>query len=190
MHYRTAIEDERLSFVPDGQCGSAWITITLVCGEPHAIAKFYFRYLQWNMSYILNRPGWLIEGAMEYSAARYVQHAQGRSGDPLHFHRRSARDDTSEQRTLHQLPTYIQHWGDDPSATRMAALAVDWLVRHSGDPNSLFDVFRRVSDYFRTPLRNDHDWERAFEEAFGIAVEDFYERFAEYRANGFILDQE
>ena len=190
VYYRTAENDGGWGDISQDQCGSGWDTVTLVCGDPHSIAKFYFRSLQWIVSDGLNRPGWLIEGAMEYAAAQYTQHAQGRSGDPVSLHRLMARNDAEEQRTLEELSYPIQSWGDDPAATRLAALAVDWLVRHSGDPDSLFDVFRRAYDYYLTEERNHHDWERAFEEAFGISAADFYDRFAEFRANGFRLDQE
>ena len=52
-------------------------------------------------------------------------------------------------------------------------LAVDWLVQRAGEP-AIFEYYRVLPD--------SESWQQAFEAAFGIAIDDFYEAFEEYRA--------
>ena len=51
-------------------------------------------------------------------------------------------------------------------------LAADWLAQRAGEP-ALFEYYRL--------LPTVDTWEEAFEGAFGIGVEEFYEEFEEYR---------
>ena len=55
-------------------------------------------------------------------------------------------------------------------------LAAEWLAQRAGEP-ALFEYYRL--------LPSSDSWQAAFEEAFGIAIDDFYAAFAEYRAAGF-----
>jgi hypothetical protein len=52
-------------------------------------------------------------------------------------------------------------------------LAVEWLAAHAGDP-AVFDCYRRLPD-----ARSRGE---AFEGAFGLTFEEFYEQFEAYRA--------
>ena len=52
-------------------------------------------------------------------------------------------------------------------------LAVEWLAKRAGD-SAVFEYHRQ--EPFRT------GWEAAFEAAFGLTLEDFYEQFEAYRA--------
>ncbi len=61
----------------------------------------------------------------------------------------------------------------DKVAEALAFLAGDWLVARAGEP--------AIFEYYRL-LRSTDSWEDAFETAFGIAIDDFYVAFAEYRA--------
>ena len=85
---------------------------------------------------------------------------------------------------LRQLETN-QGWveaGDDHSWA-LSLLAVDWLVDHAGE--------RSLIEYYRLLPRGDADdvdhepgagsWEAAFEQAFGLTPDDFYEQFEAYR---------
>ena len=55
-------------------------------------------------------------------------------------------------------------------------LAADWLAQHAGEP-ALFEYYRL--------LPSSDTWQDAFEGAFGITIDDFYDAFAAYRAAGF-----
>ena len=59
------------------------------------------------------------------------------------------------------------------SAYALSTLAVGHLREHSGG-SALFEYYRL--------LPKSRSWEEAFEAAFGIGVDDFYEAFEEYRA--------
>lgn len=195
LYYRTSTAPYFLSSALEGRCGwsSAW-SITLTCADPHSIARQYFRLLQLQMLSIqaLNRePAWLVEGMMEYAAAVYTHHSEGQSGSPLGFYWEDARSGFDDQRELTDLPADIRDWGDDHAATTLSAVAVDWLIKHSGNPDALFEFHRRAFDHALIERWNegpDDDWLLAFEQTFDISVDDFYQRFAEYRANGFPSD--
>jgi len=65
----------------------------------------------------------------------------------------------------------------------LAFLALDWLGRHAGD-DALIEYYRLLpigypSAYWYEP--NAGSWQAAFEQAFGLTIEDFYEAFAAYR---------
>ena len=82
----------------------------------------------------------------------------------------------------------------DRSGYELGALALDWLVRHAAalaenvpftplEPGGLElrEEYDAHLQYYR--LRQPSvSWRAAFEEAFGIAVDEFYAAFAEYRA--------
>ena len=61
----------------------------------------------------------------------------------------------------------------DEVAEALSFLAGDWLVARAGEP-AIFEYYRLLGSTDR--------WEDAFETAFGIAINDFYVAFAEYRA--------
>ena len=52
-------------------------------------------------------------------------------------------------------------------------LAVDWLLERTGDP--------AVFEYYRV-LPSSSSWQAAFEQAFGLTINEFYEQFEAYRA--------
>ena len=57
-------------------------------------------------------------------------------------------------------------------AWNIGFLAVEWLANHAGDP-AVFDYYRRL------PEATSRD--EAFEGAFGLTLEEFYEQFEAYR---------
>ena len=61
----------------------------------------------------------------------------------------------------------------DEAAEALSFLAGDWLVTRAGEP-SIFEYYRL--------LESTDNWQEAFEAAFGITIEGFYQEFAEYRA--------
>ena len=58
----------------------------------------------------------------------------------------------------------------------LSFLAGEWLAERAGEP-ALFEYYRL--------LPTSDSWEAAFEGAFGITIDDFYEKFEAYRAAGF-----
>ena len=85
---------------------------------------------------------------------------------------------------LRQLETQ-QGWAEagNTHSWPLGLLAVDWLVEHAGE--------RSLLEYVRSLPRGQPDtrdyepragsWEAAFEQAFGLTPDDFYEQFEAYR---------
>ena len=59
------------------------------------------------------------------------------------------------------------------AAWSLGFLAVEWLANHAGDP-AVFDYYRRLPEA--------ESFAKAFEGAFGLTFEEFYEQFEAYRA--------
>ena len=77
-------------------------------------------------------------------------------------------------RPLSTMATRGGFVGDDHrNARAVAILAADWLADRAGDP-AIFEYYRLLPD--------SRTWEDAFEAAFGIAIDDFYEAFEVYWA--------
>ena len=141
-------------------------------------------------------PAWLIEGSATYAAHLYSQ-ARWKTTDKGYrwFLWRQSRGiaalgpvEDSERFRATGLRGY-----------HLGALATDWLVRRAAglstdnirftreeasglDAQTKFDSYIQ---YFRL-LESSGTWQEAFEAAFGIAVDDFYEVFEEYRRGGFL----
>ena len=105
-------------------------------------------------------PLWLVEGSATYAEEAY-------DGD-LEFRRAIAPAAASHVASIRETE----------SADRvrlnyhLGYLAADWLVGHAGEGSLL--------RYYR--LLPDHDgWEGAFEAAFGLTTEEFYEQFERHR---------
>ncbi|MDE2640572.1 MAG: hypothetical protein OXI03_08330, partial [Chloroflexota bacterium] len=61
-------------------------------------------------------------------------------------------------------------------AQPLSFLAVEWLAQRAGEP-ALFQYYRL--------LPSSDSWQDAFQGAFGITIDEFYDEFAKYRAAGF-----
>ena len=116
-------------------------------------------------------PVWLIRGS-----ETYVRHAcrVARGHEELEFSRGSAA--SLAARTTQSLSTIstLARYNDYYSASQaLSFLALEWLAEQAGDP-ALFEYYRR--------LPASSTWEEAFESAFGLTIDEFYEAFEVYRA--------
>ena len=117
-------------------------------------------------------PEWLDAGSELYVLAQ-ARHALG-SEDALRY-----RDGQVVGATQTAVPLRDLEQGENPSeVTGLAArglgfLAVEWLADHAGEP-AIFEFFRR--------LPSSADWASAFERAFAVSTDDFFDAFEEYRA--------
>jgi hypothetical protein len=71
-------------------------------------------------------------------------------------------------------------------------LAIEWLANHAGE-HAVIDFYRALGEQARDPknaarqerlgieLANAAAWQAAFETAFGMSVDDFYDQFEQYR---------
>ena len=118
-------------------------------------------------------PLWLRYGAELYIGAVY-RAARGYEELQTSWDRRSSRA-RQTARLLESMSTWegIRANNDFSRGTALGSLAVEWLADRAGDP-AIFEYYRLLPD--------SETWEEAFEGAFGIAVDDFYEQFEAYRA--------
>ena len=118
-------------------------------------------------------PAWLTNGTQWYVSAVYPV---ARGSEELD-RTRSARAVLAArtQLPLSRLATSAGYRAGSTGARGLGFLAVDWLVERAGE-RALFDYYRR--------LARSASWEDAFEAAFDITVDDFYEAFEAYRARG------
>ncbi len=105
-------------------------------------------------------PVWLVEGSATYAEEAY-------DGD-LEFRRDIAPAGASHVASIRETEL-----ADEVRLNyHLGFLAADWLVGHAGE--------RSLLQYYR--LLPDHDsWEEAFAAAFGLTIDEFYERFKEHR---------
>ena len=115
---------------------------------------------------------WFDMGAELYSLAAYEE-SRGRRSYITY------RDSVAATVVGNPYPLErIQTTGDVDEVGANAAwslgfLAVEWLANHAGDP-AIFDYYRRLPEA--------ESFATAFEGAFGLTFEEFYEQFAAYRA--------
>ncbi len=161
---------------------SLYISLEPVCGRPAVFAHEYFHYLQgatapghllpnYGEGYSTQGPWWLTEGAAVYNSLSYTV---ARGIESYHVERdrmiRKAAQSTSSLADLE----LAQDFFNDSGAYEVGFLAVEWLARHSSDASIL--------RYYELLLQHD-TWQAAFENAFGITVDEFYESFEEHRSS-------
>ena len=106
----------------------------------------------------------------------YVPHAYSLArGDERFLTSRERRLSSARQtaKLLNSVSTWEGHQEDSSQGVALAFLAVEWLADRAGDA-AIFDYYRLLPD--------SETWEEAFDAAFGIAIDDFYEAFEAYRA--------
>ena len=131
------------------------------------LAHEYFHLIQFSVvraaGVSRSSPEWIIEGTARYNEELYSEHYTG--------------SETSKTRRLIPLRDAgaFQDIADNfgIAAYGIAGLAIDWLVTHSGSPDASVGYWRS--------LARDPDWSKAFESAFGITPEGFFEAFEEHR---------
>ena len=122
-------------------------------------------------------PRWLIWGVHAYVLDAY----QTASGEQGYAHERFLDGQYRQARQVAFTLEYFEiaenrlGWVNN-SEDALGYLAVERLAKRAGDP--------AVFDYLRL-MRDADDWHGAFDAAFGISVDAFYEQFAAYRAEAF-----
>ena len=164
------------------------------------IAHEYFHVLQFHWAQdpanFFELPRWLVEGTATYAGHVYDGERLGWTGGGT----RAQWWQLATGSSIESLP--LDHWvfdhgiqGDYRVITgwHVGALATDWLVRRAAalstgerfEPLEPPELVARPDydahfEFFRL-LPASTSWEEAFEAAFGIGVDDFYEAFEEYR---------
>ena len=154
-------------FIQIGNCGFGY-TVGEAAG--FVLAHEYFHVLQLSLAPGLEGPHWLIEGSAEYAMAIF---SDARKSLPYAAFRNAvllrAASWTGSLRSAgadERYPPGHEHY-------TLGFLAVERLVELAGE-EAILDYFRRAPA--------SADWRDAFEAAFGVTVEAFYEAFEPYRA--------
>ena len=131
-----------------------------------------FHLFQYEWSSGEQEPHWLIEGTAEFLAFRELE--AGGASD--YAEQRSGRLVPGAKRVIKPL-NEILTWRDMPSGGySLSLLAAELLASHAGE-GALFRYFVLLQ-----PITT---WQQAFESAFGMPVEEYYDLFEKHRADGF-----
>ena len=155
-----AYRDELIVSVPDRDgCGATPRFIKLA--RPWCAAHEYFHALQYALAEGRpSGPTWLVEGSATYAEEVY--------DGGLEFRRRIAPAGASHVASIRN-----PEFADSRLKYHLGFIAADWLVSRAGEASLL--------DYYRL-LPSSNGWDEAFETAFGLSIEDFYDAFEVYRA--------
>ena len=162
----------------------SFVILSLECQQtpPHSLDAWHFTAVTHELASreMLSAPSgydplgpiWLIEAGQTY-----VEHAYRAAAGREAFDAIRSRETSLAARAADPLRA-LESWAGFDSERHwelraVAFLAMEWLVEHAGEP--------AVFQYYRQRARTD-TWEAAFEAAFGIAVDDFYEAFEAHRA--------
>ncbi len=115
-------------------------------------------------------PYWLVEPAQKYVEYAYRAAASHAAADDSRNKEISFAVRT--KRPLSSMETRAGLYEEYSSATGLGFLALEWLAQRAGNP-ALFEYYRLLPDAA--------SWEAAFEGAFGLTIDEFYEAFEVYR---------
>ena len=118
-------------------------------------------------------PAWLREGSERYITYQALRSTVPESCDPTRS--RYARISESEDTPLSEAETSEDFWALENSSAH-GFLAVE-LLAEQADPEAVIAYF--------AALQPGSNWQETFHAAFGITIEEFYQRFEERRAAGF-----
>ena len=121
-----------------------------------------------SIHHVTSVPRWFNVGSQLYVRAAYADDTDRTSYIDYRNHAVSAAGRSREPLRTVTIVDSISFPGG-----ALGFLAVEWLANHAGDP-AIFDYYRRL------PEATSRD--EAFEGAFGLTLEKFYEQFEAYRA--------
>ena len=156
------------------------------------LAHEYFHILQSHYAKGRRSPAWMTEGTATYAGVLYRIATRGITAEQLrHARWRHTRHVTG----LEDLELIRLFYPGEAPVYSLAATAVEWLegrVALDGDgedvapeeagwPDSFTEGGAYI-EYYRL-LAAAEEWEEAFQEAYGIAADDFYDVFEAYRSS-------
>ena len=165
---------------------TGWIVHALDCDRPldhQSYINSHIRALLVNKEQRSLSPMWIEAGGAIYLGLSYQSSGATDLGDALDRYAGLVQRSQVELQELapKELGAPKGPWesGDSEENAGLSVLAVDWLLRYAG-PEALFEYFRLLPPT-ETRLLEPRGWQPAFEEAFGLTVDEFYEQFAAYR---------
>ncbi|MYH40343.1 MAG: hypothetical protein F4150_00835 [Chloroflexi bacterium] len=159
------------------------------------LAHEYFHVLQRHLGgyspYVRDpSPRWMTEGSATYAEGLYRHEQWGTTPEALRL--AHLRRSLTVEEQLDDLTLSRRFYGESGPAYSLGALAVEWLSGYAAaDPAETFapmapgwsdalpDRATHIAYYDLLPSAGD--WEAAFETAFGLSPDDFYDSFRAYR---------
>ena len=148
----------------------------------HSIVHEYVHVLQWQLASGNQGAYWLVEGSAVYADYVYSPNRPGRRGflnDRYTPYEDLANRGARDPEFLDNLAVELARF-EDPSAFKashesypLSFISVDFLVKEHAKEEDLFVNYWKL-------LSKRSTWQQAFEEAFGISVDDFYEALDEW----------
>ena len=140
-------------------------------------------------------PAWLIEGQATYAGGLFFQSRGDRTGDRQRAQWwRKALDATPSLRDLADSGPFYAAGGP---AYALGALATEWLVsrasaRETEQDDEAPPASGGLTEHeshirYWEAVPSPERWSEAFEASFGVTIEDFYDAFEPYRADGLAL---
>ena len=149
------------------------------CINGGAHAHEYFHAAQFHLRGRPSKwvPGWIIEGSATYALILYrgtvsqmqtgeerIQESRRQAAALLGYY---------ELLPLPELEPYSATVKPGNFGFTLGFMGIAWLAEYAGE-QSIVDFFARLAD--------EASWREAFEAAFGLTVDEFYEQFAAYHA--------
>ncbi len=146
------------------------LPLDLCTDAPGGFDYMYYLGIRDELSihHVTSVPRWFNVGSQLYVRAVYADDTDRTSYIDYRNHAVSAAGRSREPLGTVTIVDSISFPGG-----ALGFLAVEWLANHAGDP-AIFDYYRRL------PEATSRD--EAFEGAFGLTLEKFYEQFEAYRA--------
>ena len=155
----------------------------VTCEDPVTHEDYFRRYLEALHARVAIGPQWLLSGIFAYLETSYgVSAGLAEYDSELQSRTDLARSNTTPLSQLTDRDSWRAAGADESRA--LAFVAVDRLLDQAAEG--------ALKEYVRLLPRGEPDWpeyepgaggwEAAFEQAFALTIEDFYEQFAEYRA--------
>ena len=171
-------------------CGfsrGVWMVSTLGCGSSPFVSASTMvgtsltGLLPWPAQ---NQPLFWFERGLEHYLLTSYRVAQGATaGDAV---RRYAPALQLSASLPHLETDTAWYAAGDATSRALAVVAIDWLATTAGEP-ALLEYYhlapRGTPARWRTHEPRAGSWQAAFEQAFGLTIDDFYEAFAAYRAD-------
>lgn len=157
-------------YVGDDMRGCGFFALPTVYLAEVCVRAIAHEYVHAIQAHVAGRggtgPAWLTEGVANRWSAEYYD-AIGDRPYETHFQDIVLPGSRSTGTSLEDMGNY------DDINYPLVHLAIDWLVELTPDGS--------IMEYYRQRFSHE-TWEEAFESAFGMGVEEFYDSFAAYRA--------
>ena len=160
---------------------TGWIIHSLSCGQSldhRSYINSHIRVLLQDKGQLDPPPLWLEAGGGMYLELSYRTAETATHDDEIAAYTGLVRQATVPLQQLEAAETW--QTTDSNTIEALSVLAVNRLLRRAGE-SALFEYYRLLPRDAGS-ITSQGSWQAAFESAFGLTIDEFYERFEAYRA--------